>query len=210
MKISLKRFITVFTAKPGIEDFVLQPEARYIYQEYIDNKLDITEVSYRVAKRDLESEDICFLNLIDKERRLFAGAVKHKELHLPTHKSIVSIIGDVTVYIKRRNTSMSEVILAIKDKGYYIFLQEDEGNELSNDPPVLVWDAKVDYTYYEYEGKVHLMNINFLLVLTQCFDMEVRNRYFLYNDNLYYKDKSTVELEESFKIAPMLRGILFS
>lgn len=213
----MKRFLTVYTTCSGIENFILQPKTHYLYQEFIENKLTTTEVSYRVVKKDLESEDICFLNLIDKEQMLFAGAIKRKELQLSSRKSIVTILDGVVLYNKSRSTYIEQIVLAIKDKGYYIFKQEeDDEDELEDDeefsaePPLLVYKGKIDYEYYEYAGKVYLMNINFLLGLRQYGDTEARFRFFFHDNNLYYKDNKTVDLEEPFKIVALLRGMLFS
>lgn len=216
----MKRFITVFTTCSGIENFILQPKTHYLYQEYIENKLTTTEVSYRVVKKDLESEDICFLNLIDKEQMLFAGAIKNKELLLSTRKPIVTLIDGVMIYIKTCNAYMEQIVLAIKDKGYYIFNQEEDDedeqeddedcdDEYLDDPQIMAYKGNVNYSYYEYDGKVYLMNINFLLGLRQYRETECRLRFFFHDNNLYYKDSKTVDLEEPFKIGALLRGMLF-
>ena len=213
----MKRFVTVYTTCSGIEDFVLQPKTHYLYQEFIGDKITTTEVSYRVVKKDLESEEICFLNLIDKEQMLFAGAIKRKELQLSTRKPVVAIMDGVVIYSKNCNMSMEQIVLAIGGNGYYIFEQEkDDEDELEDDEefsdiaPALVYKAKVDYEYYEYEGKVHLMNINFLMGIRQYYEYETRLRFFSYDNNLYYKDDTTVELQEPFKAGAILRGMLFS
>lgn len=213
----MKRFVTVYTTCSGIEDFTLQPKTHYLYQEFIGTKITTTEVSYRVVKKDLESEKICFLNLIDKEQMLFAGAIKRKELQLPTRKPVVAIMDGVVIYSKNCYTSMEQIVLAIGGNAYYIFEQEkgdedelEDDEEFSDNAPALVYKAKVDYEYYEHEGKGHLMNINFLMGIRQYYEYETRLRFFSYDNNLYYKDDTTVELQEPFKAGAILRGMLFS
>lgn len=203
IQISMKRFIMVYTKGESTEDFVLERNTKYIYNEFMGFRWNQREVSYRVVKKDMESKDVCLLNLIDKGKMLFAGLIIREETKLSLRKNVLPLVDNVTVYSRSSGMYIREIVLGVGADGCYVVEGDDfEGN----DAPIGIYTATVCFNYYQVDGKDHMMNITFHVKGITGYDFDEYDSFFLYDGKIYNFDREDIEIEP---ISTYLRGMLF-